>query len=79
MSGTERDGRGVFDCPVNSCDSVIIGSYTDLLEHVRDHPLAKLVVEEDGTNLLEQIRDARSDALAKDIQRHFCVDAEETQ
>lgn len=73
----QRHGRGVFDCPLGSCDEVIVGSYGDLLEHVRSHPFAKLLADSSGEGLIEQIKEAQSDALKKDIRQTFKIDTED--
>lgn len=78
----QRHGCGVFDCPLNNCDDIILGSYSDLIRHVDGHPLARLVVNEDGTHLVDEIKKARSEALSKDIRQVFKVtedEQEETQ
>lgn len=71
----DRHGHGVFECPVEACDVTIVGGYTDLLRHVREHPLATLVADDDtGESIVEQIKDARAAALKRDIRELFLTD-----
>lgn len=74
MSGTDRNGRGVFDCPIDDCHEAIVGSYGDLLDHVRDeHPLERIMVDEDRNTVLDRIKQAQKEELKKDINEHMMV------
>jgi hypothetical protein len=70
----ERHGYGIFDCPMPDCHEAIVGSYSDLVNHVRGHPLSKVLVDgETGKSVLEQVKEARSDALERDIREQMVV------
>lgn len=78
MCDSERAGRGILDCPVDGCDLSIIGSYADLKRHVLDEhreeatdpgPMSK--------SLIQHINRVQDRALARDINRHMVVDADE--
>ena len=71
---SDRHGYGIFDCPMPGCHEAIVGSYADLLNHVRGHPLSKILVDgETGKSVLEQVIEAQSTALKKDIREHMVV------
>jgi len=71
---SERHGHGIFDCPFPDCHETMVGSYSDLVGHVREHPLSSVVADgETGKSLLEQVKEARSDALERDIREHMVV------
>lgn len=73
----ERHGQGVFDCPEDGCHVAIIGTYGDLLAHVRaEHPLAPVFVNSDGESVVDRIKKAQKSALQKDIREKMVVDDE---
>jgi hypothetical protein len=75
-----RHGRGVFDCPVDDCHEAIVGSYGDLLDHVRgEHPLERILVDEDRNTVLDRIKQAQKDALKQDIRQHMVVGSKQNQ
>lgn len=69
----KRNTHGMFDCPVHNCETTIIGTYSDLVAHVDAHPLAEVFVDEEGKTQLEQVKNARDDALTRDIREHMKV------
>jgi hypothetical protein len=72
----KNDTHGLFDCPWNDCEIKIIGSYGDLLAHVKStHPLVH-VFGTDGETMLERIKEAQKDALEKDINEQMVVETE---
>lgn len=73
-TGTDRHGRGVFECPTDNCHEAIIGSYQDLLDHVLDeHPWYQLVIDEDSNRIIDRIKRAQEEALKRDIRQHMVV------
>lgn len=74
--GRERHGQGVMDCP--ECPVLIIGGYSDLLDHVRDeHREVAMEPGENGETLLSRIQTAQERALARDIENRMVVDGDE--
>lgn len=75
-----RHGHGVFDCPMVNCHETIIGSYSDLVEHVRAcHPLSRNVLNEEGESVLERVEDAQANALQRDIREQMCVGSKQNR
>lgn len=74
MSDPERHGLGLFDCPTDDCHVAIVGSYQDLLDHVRDeHPLSRIMVDENKESVIDRIKQAQEDALKRDIEQQMVV------
>lgn len=71
---TDRHGHGVFDCPRDDCHVAIVGSYGDLLGHVRnEHPLSKIMVDSNQNTVLDRIKQAQEASLKKDIREKMYV------
>lgn len=66
---------GIFTCPMPTCQIPIIGSYTDLLAHVRSHPGSEAIVDEEtGKSIVEMVEEAREEAFKKKIVDVLVVD-----
>jgi len=73
VSDETRHSRGGFECPIEDCDLTIIGSWSDLHEHVEEaHPLESMYAEKlTHKTLADRIKAARDDALERDIEAHM--------
>lgn len=72
---SERHGHGIFDCPNDDCHVTIVGSYGDLLDHVRDeHPLSKIIVDSRKNTVLDRIKWAQQAALKQDVREQMYGD-----
>jgi hypothetical protein len=65
-----RRGHGLLECPLSNCQMTLIGSYTELLDHiVSTHTESDIAREQiDGEKILNQIRSVKAQALWSEVQ-----------